>query len=185
MTDFDTFWDIFPRKIGKGAARKTHAKALELTSAETLYWGARAYKAAMEGEDPRYVKMPATWLNQECWDDLYEVKKEWGMVTYSAASMRESEMREILNAVAKHFEIPVSELKGHCRTWEYSRYRQIYFYLARRLTDKTLWQIAKAAGCHHTTVMYGARVVEKRVQDLTHDLRVAAAVKKIEAGFKL
>jgi hypothetical protein len=85
---FDSWYPIFPRRIAKGAARKAYLKALDITSADTLYWGATAYSAACEGEDPRFIKHPATWLNQECWDDEYEVKKEWGTVTYTGEKMK-------------------------------------------------------------------------------------------------
>ncbi len=91
MADFETFWTEYPRKVGKGAARKAYQKALELTDAETLLWGARAYKAATEKEDPRFVKHPATWLNQECWEDCHQVKFDWGTANYSGASMKQRE----------------------------------------------------------------------------------------------
>lgn len=85
---FDSWWQIYPRRIGKGAARKAYARALTLTDEDTLWWGVKAYSAASEGEDPRYMKHPATWLNQECWDDEYECKKDWGTVTYTGEKMK-------------------------------------------------------------------------------------------------
>jgi len=95
MNRFEEFWKEYPRKISKGSARKSYQRALELTDEDTIFWGAKAYSAATHGEDPRYVKHPATWLNQECWDDEHQKKFDWGMVTYSASERREAAARKL------------------------------------------------------------------------------------------
>jgi hypothetical protein len=95
VNGFDDFWKAYPRKIGKGAARRAYEKALGLTDAETIWYGARAYKTAVESDDPRYVKHPSTWLNAECWDDEYEVKEPWGKVTYSGEKLRQREEKVV------------------------------------------------------------------------------------------
>lgn len=71
MTDFEQFWAAYPRKSGKGAARKAFAKAITKTTiakmVATLDWQ-RRQPQWME-EDGKYVPLPTTWLNQERWDD--------------------------------------------------------------------------------------------------------------------
>lgn len=66
---FETFWLHCPRKVGKGGARTAYRRALEKTSPETLLGGITAHAMAMSGKDETYIPHPATWLNQERWND--------------------------------------------------------------------------------------------------------------------
>ena len=66
---FDDFWTIYPRKVGKGAARKAWKTALKKAPKETILDGLATYQATRRGEDPSYTAHPATWLNAERWDD--------------------------------------------------------------------------------------------------------------------
>lgn len=67
---FERFWQVYPsgRKKSKGAAREAFTKAIGKESAEVIITAARHYAGTPEGKG-KYVKMPSTWLNQECWDD--------------------------------------------------------------------------------------------------------------------
>lgn len=65
---FDSFWELYPRKQSKPVALKAFEKALKVTTAEVLINAAHAY-AHDPNRDPAFTKLPATWLNQECWDD--------------------------------------------------------------------------------------------------------------------
>lgn len=62
------FWDAYPRKSGKKAARKTWDRAIKSEDPSRLIAGALAYR-----DDPNraeeYTKYPTTWLNAGCWDD--------------------------------------------------------------------------------------------------------------------
>lgn len=66
---FDAFWAAYPRRVGKGAARRAWAKALRLAGAEAILGALRAQVAAGLFKDATYTPFPATWLNQERWDD--------------------------------------------------------------------------------------------------------------------
>lgn len=68
---FETFWKAYPRRISKGAARSAFAKAISKTTLEAMLDALIAYVA----NKPSYqdYKHPATWLNQECWDDEWTV----------------------------------------------------------------------------------------------------------------
>lgn len=66
---FKDFWQVYPRKVGKQAARKAFEKAYEaLGDANAIVEGARRY-----AEDPNrleaYTAHPTTWLNAGRWDD--------------------------------------------------------------------------------------------------------------------
>ena len=71
MSDFDTFWLLYPRKCAKGHARKAYGCALKKATHQTIVDGLGRYTAflARSGKAPEYVKHPATWLNGECWLD--------------------------------------------------------------------------------------------------------------------
>lgn len=63
------FWPAYPRKDDKGRARKAFlavVRAKKATVAD-LVAGAVRYAAERQGEDPKYTKQPATWLNAEAW----------------------------------------------------------------------------------------------------------------------
>ena len=64
---FDQWWEAYPEKTGKGAARTAFAKALTKTSLDQLIAGLERYKATKPLDRPWCN--PATWLNQERWTD--------------------------------------------------------------------------------------------------------------------
>jgi hypothetical protein len=66
---FNQFWDIYPRKLGKGEARGAFAKALTKFGAEVILEGVRRFAEDPNLPAPQYVPRAATWLNQERWDD--------------------------------------------------------------------------------------------------------------------
>ncbi len=69
---FAVFWNTYPRRIAKGAARTAFDKAIRKTTLETMLAAISDYVR----HKPERIdfKHPATWLNQECWDD------EWASV---------------------------------------------------------------------------------------------------------
>lgn len=65
---FDDFWEAYPRKVGKGAARTAYVKALRKTDAATILAAVYTYVAAAPTTEWAH---PTTWLNQERWLDEY------------------------------------------------------------------------------------------------------------------
>jgi hypothetical protein len=65
---FDDFWVVYPRKIGKKAARKAWDTALKDASADEIVAGAKRYRD-WPSREARYTTHPTTWLNQGRWDD--------------------------------------------------------------------------------------------------------------------
>jgi len=74
---FQAFWQAYPRRIGKGAARTAFTKALKLSPANDIIQGAIAYAAHCEemGTEKQYIPHPSTWLNAERWEDDLESEK--------------------------------------------------------------------------------------------------------------
>ena len=70
---FDEWWKLYPRKVGKGEARKAYVKALKTTSRETLTAGLEAFILAepWRGEI-QYCPHASKWLNQGYWENEYQ-----------------------------------------------------------------------------------------------------------------
>ena len=66
--EFERFWKVYPNKTGKGAARKSFAKAMKMTDLDSLLAGVDRYSKSQTVKDG-FVCLPATWLNQERWSD--------------------------------------------------------------------------------------------------------------------
>lgn len=67
--EFDAFWAIYPRKVGKDAARKAWLSARKRAGLEVIVGGLRGFVAATTGADQQFIPHPATWLNQGRWQD--------------------------------------------------------------------------------------------------------------------
>ena len=71
LDEFDQFWDAFPNKVGKKAARRSWERATDRPMiADILQAIARAKKG--ERWQRGYIPNPATWLNQGRWADVVE-----------------------------------------------------------------------------------------------------------------
>jgi uncharacterized protein YdaU (DUF1376 family) len=70
---FDLFWNLYPRKVGKEAARKAFDKAVKKAPVSDIMAGLHAQLPAILATEPRFQPHPATWLNQGRWQD--EVQK--------------------------------------------------------------------------------------------------------------
>ncbi|WP_211881274.1 hypothetical protein [Pseudarthrobacter albicanus] len=67
--EFDAFYSVYPRHVGKVAARKAYDKALKLTDAATIRAGVEDLRIQVAGKDQQFTPHPATWLNEGRWDD--------------------------------------------------------------------------------------------------------------------
>lgn len=67
---FNQFWEVYPRKVGKQAARKAFDK-LPASVLPKLVPAVEAQKKSYQWtrDGGQYVPHPATWLNQGRWDD--------------------------------------------------------------------------------------------------------------------
>jgi hypothetical protein len=68
-TAFDDFWRAYPKKVARTDAMRAFERAARLTPVTEIIRGATRYAAERAGEDTRYTKHPATWLNKGCWSD--------------------------------------------------------------------------------------------------------------------
>ncbi len=70
---FETFWEAYPkgRRIDKQLALKAFVKALKKDSFESIVQGAQRYAEITKDTEPKYIKLPATFLNSESWRNDY------------------------------------------------------------------------------------------------------------------
>ena len=70
--EFDRFWSLYPRKVGKGQARTAWGTAIrrKASVADILQGLRRANQRwADDGTEGQFIPHPATWLNGERWAD--------------------------------------------------------------------------------------------------------------------
>ncbi len=93
MSDFELFWSLYPRRVGKALAkakwqqitgngmlakcRDRDGNTLEVelqATPEEIIEGAKAYRFDCVDTEtpPRFIAHPSTWLNQGRWDDMDE-----------------------------------------------------------------------------------------------------------------
>lgn len=81
-------------------------------------------------------------------------------------------IEDIISYVAKSFNIKTSDLKSKKKHKLYSLPRQVGMYLARNLTDLSYPEIGAAfGGKDHSTVIYGTKKIEKRLET-DHSLKI-------------
>jgi hypothetical protein len=69
LGQFEEWWPLYPKHAAKAAALRAFGKALKSATLDELKLGAMRYAAERSGQDPKYTKHPATWLNGSCWLD--------------------------------------------------------------------------------------------------------------------
>lgn len=95
---FEDFWRLYPRRVGKGAAKRAWEKlAPPLQRRVVVILGERIqsdpeWMHAMRRRDLRYIPHPSTWINQERWEDEYPTVPAAGQtnaayIGHSAASL--------------------------------------------------------------------------------------------------
>ena len=68
LQQFERFWKIYPRRVGKSAALKAFEKALVIEDPEVIISRLTAW-AERPLPEMRFIPHPATWLNQGRWQD--------------------------------------------------------------------------------------------------------------------
>lgn len=73
---FESFWTVYPRRVGKGNASKAFNLALRKVALADLMAGASRAAKEFAGTDPKFIPYPATWLNGERWLDQPPAKSK-------------------------------------------------------------------------------------------------------------
>ena len=72
---FECFWTLYPRKVGKKTSRATFSKIKDKEK-KRLIIGLQRFIQDSEKTDVKYIPHPTTWLNQERWNDYFEIDGE-------------------------------------------------------------------------------------------------------------
>lgn len=66
---FDTFWGIYPRRVGKRTAQTAFTRACSRAPVEVILAGAKQLAQDPNLPALKFVPHPTTWLNRNGWDD--------------------------------------------------------------------------------------------------------------------
>jgi hypothetical protein len=67
---FEEFWSAYPKRVAKGQARNFYDQAVTTGTPEDLIISAaKRYSEARAGQDDKFTKHPAAWLNSQSWLD--------------------------------------------------------------------------------------------------------------------
>ena len=66
--DFETFWQAYPRKVGKTKVRETFLK-IENVKLSTMLAAIEEQKKSQQWQNAQFIPLPLTWLNQGRWED--------------------------------------------------------------------------------------------------------------------
>lgn len=74
---FDKFWKAYPRKTDKGKAFTSWKKVCDLPGTQrpilkVVLDAIKSHKKSKRWQNPKYIAMPSTWLNQHRWLDTAE-----------------------------------------------------------------------------------------------------------------
>lgn len=83
---------------------------------------------------------------------------------------------DVLKAVADYYHVSAGDLSSKNRQHRFTEPRQIYCYVAKRLTTKSLAQIGAVIQRDPTTVMHSARTVAARRKVAMSTQRSVAAI---------
>ena len=89
---FNKFWNIYPKKIGKKEASKSWEKLNpdgELISQIMTALEQQKKTSQWNREEGRFIPLPATWLNQERWNDEIESPAVDIPFDHESAALRE------------------------------------------------------------------------------------------------
>jgi hypothetical protein len=68
-TGFDTFWNLYPKKVAKADALKAWKQATKKKTADELIELVKVYSES-KLPDQQYIPYPASWLNKELYDTV-------------------------------------------------------------------------------------------------------------------
>jgi len=69
LESFDTFWNLYPKKVAKADALKAWKQAIKKKTADELIGLVKAYSES-KLPDQQYIPYPASWLNKELYDTV-------------------------------------------------------------------------------------------------------------------
>lgn len=102
QNDFDEFWTYYPRKAGKGSAKRAFSKAASLNQITEILDGVKRLANDPNLPDAQFIPYPATWLNAEGWlNEPYPERKRTAEELEQIRAEKYTREREASLAAAK------------------------------------------------------------------------------------
>ena len=76
ITEFDQWWDTYPRKVEKYKAATLFPKIRLEVEFDTLIKATKKYAEAVKDKEKKFIPHPTTWLNGRRWNDPVEASEE-------------------------------------------------------------------------------------------------------------
>lgn len=142
--------------------------------AENIKSHIRAMEGALGKVSVFIMNNPTEQLNSEVLFDLLKdlIKKE--------QSIRMLSIEEIQTTVAKKFGVTLNHILSRERTQSIVTPRQLAMYIARKLTSKSLQEIAVAFDKSHATIIHGVKTISERLQN---EIELKKTLEEIVAMF--
>jgi len=68
QSEFETFWEAYPKKVMKGNAEKKFYKVIQTTTLDVLLKGLKTSEQVLRA-DKQYIPNAQSWLNSKGWED--------------------------------------------------------------------------------------------------------------------
>lgn len=69
QNEFEQFWNLYPRKVGKGQAKRAYWKAVGNQGIDLIALGVERFANDPNLPETQFIPYPATWLAREGWND--------------------------------------------------------------------------------------------------------------------
>jgi len=99
-------------------------------------------------------------------------------------SLKKLTIEEIQAAVAKKFGVSLQQIISQERTQCLVTPRQLAMFISRKLTTRSLQEIAEAFGKKHATILHGVKMIEERLEN-ENDLKLAMEEIVSQFGYKM
>ncbi len=161
---------------------ESYETRIPLCALEFIADNIKSHVRAMEGALSKVGVYLSTFTNVELKnDDLSHLLKDF---IDKEQHLRSLMIDEIQTAVAKKYNVSITQILSSERTQSLVTPRQLSMYIARKFTTKSLPEIAKFFGKTHATIIHGVRSIEKRL-DVEQELKATLAEILSEFGYKL
>lgn len=103
---------------------------------------------------------------------------------FTEQNLHDASTKEIMEAVCKHFDVPMKELLSAGRNKYVSRVRHIAVYLAAQLTGKSTTELGADFKRDHATIIYAKRKIANELKENAHTSDVLEQIKQTLADMK-
>jgi len=123
-SDFEIFWKLYPRKVGKPKAFSSFKKAVKSNESQLIIDSLKNHLTIWSGQEIEYIPHPTTWLNQERYNDQVS-KPDKKLLNVEVVQMKKyicptcESIKELSNQPSSDDLICGCGEDNYIRDWEY------------------------------------------------------------------